>query len=210
MDPIQNLKEMDMSLQELEQRLNSIGEYKRGFEEVFGSQPTANNTAKALASFVRTLLSGNSAYDRFLHGDREALTESAKRGLQIFRGKGNCIVCHVGPNFTDEKFHNTGVAFKDTSVPDWGRYTVTKAEKDKGAFKTPTLREIPLTAPYMHNGSFAALQDVIEFYEKGGIPNPYLDEEIRPLKLTKQEKEGLIEFLNSLKGEGWQIDLSKH
>lgn len=201
LDPIQNPKEMDMSLIELEKRLMEDREYQEDFERAFSSKPTAHNAAKAIATFVRTLLSGNSAFDRFEHGDASALSEPAKRGLQIFRGKGNCIACHVGPTFTDEKFHNTGIAFLDTTLPDWGRYTVTKIEKEKGAFKTPTLRNISLTAPYMHNGVFASLEDVVEFYDKGGILNTYLDEEIHQLKLTKEEKEDLIEFLRSLRGE---------
>jgi len=209
LEPIQNPKEMDMSLIELEKRLMEDREYREDFERVFGSNPTAQNAAKAIATFVRTLLSGNSAHDRFVHGDRNALSEAAQRGLQIFRGKGNCIACHVGPNFTDEKFHNTGVAFKDTTLPDWGRYAVTRIDRDKGAFKTPTLRNISLTAPYMHNGVFTSLEDVVGFYDKGGILNPYLDEEIRQLKLTKQEKEDLIEFLRSLTGEDPQSTIPK-
>ena len=209
LEPIQNPIEMNMNLDELEKRLYSIESYREKFEEVFGEQPTSKNTARALATFVRTMLSGNSAYDRFEHGDAIALSESAKRGLQIFRGKGNCIACHVGPNFTDEKFHNTGVAFKDMTAPDWGRFAVTKVDRDKGAFKTPTLREVSRTAPYMHNGSFASLQEVVDFYSQGGIQNPYLDEEIRPLKLTEQEKKDLIEFLKSLVGEARQADTSK-
>lgn len=198
LEPIQNPKEMGMSLGELEQQLNSIEAYKKKFVEVFGGNPTARTTAKAIATFVRSLLSGNSAFDRFVHGDREALSESAKRGLQIFRGKGNCIACHVGPNFTDEKFHNTGVAYLDTTIPDWGRHAITKRDQDKGVFKTPTLREISRTVPYMHNGVFATLEEVIEFYDKGGKPNPSRDEEIRPINLSPQEKQNLLAFLRSL------------
>lgn len=201
LEPIQNPKEMDLTLGELENRLASTNEYRKKFEEVFGEKPAAQNTAKALATLVRTLLSGNSAYDRFVHGDRGALSETAKRGLQIFRGKGNCIACHVGPNFTDEKFHNTGVAYLDTTTSDWGRYTVTKHDQDKGAFKTPTLREISRTAPYMHNGVFTTLEEVIELYDKGGKLNANLDEEIRPLNLSPQEKQNLLAFLRSLNGK---------
>ena len=208
LEPIQNPQEMDMTLSDLVSRLSEDKEFAKQFQNVFGGKPTAQNAAKAIASFVRTLLSGNSAYDKFEHGEQNALSASAKRGLQIFRGRGNCIACHVGPNFTDEKFHNTGVAFKDTTTPDWGRFAVTKIDRDKGAFKTPTLREVSRTAPYMHNGSFASLQEVLEFYNMGGIQNPYLDEEIHPLKLTVQEKSDIIEFLNSLSGSGWEFDAS--
>lgn len=209
LEPIQNPKEMDMPFSDLESRLSADEEYAERFQRVLGGKPTAHNAAKAIASFVRTLLSGNSTFDKFEHGEQDALSPSAKRGLQIFRGKGNCTACHVGPNFTDEKFHNTGVAFRDTTTVDWGRYAVTNVARDKGAFKTPTLREISHTSPYMHNGSFTSLQEVLDFYNMGGIQNPYLDEEIRPPKLTVQEKSDIIEFLNSLSGSGWEFDTSK-
>jgi cytochrome c peroxidase len=136
--------------------------YRQRFEEVFGEKPTPQNTAKALATFVRTLLSGNAPFDHFEHGDQTALSPSARRGLQIFRGKGNCIACHSGPLFSDEDFHNTGVSW-DKEPLDLGRYEVTKRDADRGRFKTPTLRNVALTAPYMHNGSLATLEDVVAF-----------------------------------------------
>lgn len=206
LEPIQNPKEMDMTLNGLVSRLSEDKEYAERFQDVFSEKPTAQNAAKAIASFVRTLLSGNSPYDKFEYGEQNALSASAKRGLQIFRGKGNCISCHTGPNFTDERFHNTGVAFKDTTPADWGRYAITNVIRDKGAFKTPTLRDVSRTEPYMHNGSFASLEEVLDFYTQGGIQNPSLDEDIRPLRLTEQEKKDLIEFLNSLVGQGFPID----
>ncbi len=200
LEPIQNPKEMDMTIRELEERLNSMEAYREKFADVFGGKPTAQNIARALATFVRTLLSGNSAFDRFVYGDREALSESAKRGLQIFRGKGNCIACHVGPLFSDESFHNTGVGWA-VEPRDYGRYEVTKQESDRGKFKTPSLRNVTLTAPYMHNGSFNMLEEVVEFYTKGCNNNPYLDSEIKPLKLSAVEKVDLLAFLRSLTGE---------
>ncbi|MBL8295430.1 MAG: c-type cytochrome [Bryobacterales bacterium] len=127
-----------------------------------------------------------------MHGDRAALTPEQQAGLQVFRGKANCTACHVGPNFTDERLHNTGVAWRD------GRFTDMGA--GQGNFKTPTLREIAHTAPYMHDGSLVTLEEVIEYYDRGGNPSPGLDAEIRPLRLTAGEKQSLAAFLRSLNG----------
>jgi cytochrome c peroxidase len=154
---------------------------------------TPQEIAKALATYVRSILSGDSRYDRFLNGDQSALTEEEQRGLQIFRGKGNCTACHVGPNLSDEQLHNTGVAWKNSVLDDMGA--------GQGNFKTPTLRELPKTAPYMHDGSLATIEDVIDFYSDGGRNNPNLDEEIRPLNLTAKEKQSLASFLRALEGK---------
>ena len=159
---------------------------------------SAGQLAAALASYVRSILSGNAPLDRYLNGDREALSEEARQGLNLFRGKANCSACHVGPNFTDERFHNTGVAWREGRLLDPGRFAVTGKEADRGAFKTPTLREIARTAPYMHDGSLASLEDVIEYYDRGGNRNPYLDVELRPLRLAPEEKKAMITFLRSL------------
>jgi len=156
--------------------------------------------SRALASYVRSILSGDSPYDRFANGDRTALSAVQQVGLQIFRGKGNCTACHVGPNFTDEQFRNTGVAWRDGQLNDQGRFEISSRPGDRGAFKTPTLREIARTAPYMHDGSMDTLQDVIDFYSDGGRPNPYLDADIRPRKFTPEEKHALLAFLQSLNG----------
>jgi cytochrome c peroxidase len=156
--------------------------------------------ANALATFVRTVLSGNSRVDRFINGDRRALSDDEQRGLQVFRGKGNCMTCHVGPTFSDEDFHNTGVAFADQRFLDLGRFNVTGKEADRGAFKTPTLRDVALTAPYMHDGSLATLEDVVDFYDRGGRANPNLDEDIRPLKLAPDDRRALTAFLRALTG----------
>jgi cytochrome c peroxidase len=149
---------------------------------------------------VRTIVAGDSPYDRYLMGDRDALSAAARRGLRVFRGRGNCTACHLGPNLSDEKFHNTGVAFRDGQFLDAGRAGLTGNEADRGAFKTPTLREIERTGPYMHDGSLRSLEEVIEFYDRGGNPNPHLDPEIRPLGLAPAEKAALAEFLRSLDG----------
>jgi len=200
MEPIQNPKEMDMTLGELQKRLERSPDYPKEFDTVFGEKPLPANVAKAIASFLRTLLAAGSPFDRFEHGEHNALSDQALRGLELFRGKGNCTACHVGPNFTDEQFHNTGVAWRDGRLADEGRFAVSRNPRDRGAFKTPTLREIARTAPYMHDGSLAALQDVVEFYSEGGRPNPHLDPEIRPRHFTPEEKRALAAFLRSLVG----------
>src|SRR6185295_17631061 len=154
----------------------------------------------ALGSYVRSILSGDAPFDRFINGDRSALSAEQQLGLQIFRGKGNCTACHIGPNFTDEQFHNTGVAWRDGQLADEGRFAVSKNPRDRGAFKTPTLREIARTAPYMHDGSLASLEDVIDFYSEGGRSNPALDLKIQPRRLSAEEKRALIAFLSTLTG----------
>jgi cytochrome c peroxidase len=140
------------------------------------------------------VLSGNAPYDRFKAGDKTALSESAQRGLKVFSGKGHCSACHSGPNFSDDAFHNVGVNI-GAAKPDLGRYEVTKVVGDKASFKTPTLREIARTSPYMHDGTMKTLDEVVEHYDKGGTANPQLDEEIFPLKLTAQEKTDLVTFM---------------
>ncbi len=186
----------------LVEKLKGIEDYKREFQKVFGGEITIDNVVKAIAAYERTLLSANSPFDRFRYGGEEdAISELAKIGMGIFVGKGRCITCHTFTAshalFTDNNFHNIGVGMNKEN-PDLGRYLVTGKEKDKGAFKTPSLRNIALTAPYMHDGSEATLMDVVEFYDKGGIPNPNLDGAIMPLNLTYIEKAALVEFMNSL------------
>jgi cytochrome c peroxidase len=129
---------------------------------------------------VRSILSGNSRFDRFVNGDRGALSSEQQAGLRVFRGKGNCTACHVGPNFTDERFHNTGVAWQESPLDsnglgrfqDEGRFVASGKNEDRGAFKTPTLREITRTAPYMHDGSRGTLDEVIDYYDRGGNLQP--------------------------------------
>jgi cytochrome c peroxidase len=184
LQPIQDPKEMDMTLAEVSARV--------------GLQPA--DISRALASYVRSILSGNSRFDRFVNGDRRALSPEQQEGLRVFRGKGNCTGCHVGPNFTDERFHNTGIAWRDGSLQDDGRSAVTGKPEDRGAFKTPTLREIARTAPYMHDGSLVSLEEVVEYYDRGANANPGLEPELRPLKLTASEKRSLVAFLHALSG----------
>jgi cytochrome c peroxidase len=184
LQPIQDSKEMNMTLAEASARV--------------GLSP--GNISRALASYVRSILSGNAPFDRFTNGDRRALSSEQQAGLQVFRGKGNCTACHVGPNFSDERFHNTGIAWRDGVLRDEGRSEVTGKAEDRGAFKSPTLREVARTAPYMHDGSLASLDEVVDYYDRGGNANPGLDPELRPLKLTASEKRSLVVFLHTLSG----------
>ena len=192
--PIQNPIEMNMTLPELVKKLNAVNGYRKQFRDVFGTDVSALGIAKAIAAYERTVLSGDAPYDLFKAGDKSALTESAQRGMKIFFGKGVCSACHSGPNFTDNAFHNLGVGMKSKEL-DKGREAESKLLGDRGSFKTPTLREIARSAPYMHDGSISTLEAVVEHYVQGGAPNDFLDEEIFPLKLTKQQKADLITFL---------------
>lgn len=192
--PIQNPIEMDLTLPELVEKLNGIAGYREQFQKVFGSDATESSIAQAIGAFERTVLSGDAPYDRFKAGDMGALSEAAQRGMKVFFNAAQCSACHSGPNFTDGAFHNIGVGI-DQPEPDLGRFAHSNQEGDKGSFKTPTLREIARTAPYMHDGSLATLEDVVNYYDKGGTPNPQLDEEIYPLKLTPEQKADLVTFL---------------
>lgn len=185
-------------------KMKKIAGYRKLFRQVFGTEVTIDGVGKAIASFQRTILSGNSPADRFDQGQEEkAISAAAQNGLVLFREKARCARCHSGFNITDEKFHNLGIGWDDNKV-DLGRYMVTKNPEEIGAFKTPTLREIARSAPYMHDGRFKTLEEVVNFYNKGGVKNPHQDNLIIPLELTEQEKHDLVEFLRTLSGEGWQ------
>ncbi len=210
-------------------------DYRRRFRQAFGLEPdriTIDHVAQAIASFERTVVGGDSPFDRYLYGgDQSALSPAAIRGLAVFRGKGRCVSCHVIESstalFTDNRFHNLGVGFdrigerlpqiiaafrqakaagkpvdeavlSQAELSELGRFVVTGEIEDIGKFKTSTLRNIALTAPYMHDGSLKTLEEVVDFYDIGGLDNPMLDGGIRPLHLTPQEKADLVEFLKSL------------
>jgi cytochrome c peroxidase len=193
--PIQNPIEMNMTLDAVIKKLNGIDGYKSQFKKVFGTDgATADGIAKAIAAYERTVISGNAPYDRSKAGDKSALSEAAQRGQKLFFGKAHCSACHAGPNFTDNSFHNIGVGMDEKEF-DKGRAEISKLSGDTGAFKTPTLREIAKTAPYMHDGSLKTLEDVIDHYAKGGIPNEWLDEEIFNIKIAPGEKADLVKFL---------------
>jgi len=190
-------------------KLNADPIYRQQFESAFGPGPvTIGKIRKALASFERTLISGNSPFDRYqFGGDKSALSPAAIRGLDIFQDpqKGNCATCHTINRdyalFTDGKFHNTGEGVNgEGELADLGRYDETKIESEKGAFKTPSLRNVADSAPYMHDGSLKTLKDVVDFYAGGGNSNPYLDKNIKALNLTAHDRSDLVEFLKSLSG----------
>jgi len=182
----------------INERLLNNAEYREMFENAFGQNvnPSVYLAAKAIATFVRCFVSGNSAYDKFLNGDADALSTQAKRGMKLFfSDRLNCSKCHSGLFFTDGKYHNTAVT---THYFDFGLYYLTKKNSDKGKFLTPSLRNCEVSSPYMHNGELSTLRDVIEHYNRGGRPFINKDTLIRRLNLSENEKIDLIEFLKSL------------
>lgn len=192
LNPIEDPNEMDLPISEASQRV--------------GVSP--QQMSRALATDIRSIMSGNAPYDRYVNGDRTALPAEAQAGLKVFRGKGNCTACHVGPNFTDEKLYNTGIAWAGQAgrpetaglFLDEGGAAISGKPEDRGAFTTPTLREIERSAPYMHDGSLRSLEEVVDYYDRGGNRPVLLDPEVRPIGLTASEKHALIAFLRSLSG----------
>jgi cytochrome c peroxidase len=208
--PIQNPIEMNQSHDVMVAKISKLGQYKDEFDKAFGpGKITVEKVEMAIASFERTVISGNSPFDRYQYGgDKTAMSTSAIRGLGLFRdkNKGNCVTCHTIDDkyalFTDGKFHNLGVGVDSNGdLKDQGRYDATKQEADRGAFKTPTLRNIAKTAPYMHDGSDKTLKDVVDFYVGGGTSNPHLDKDIKELKLSGAERADLVAFLEALTGD---------
>lgn len=213
-----------------EERLKQIPGYVRMFKQAFDSAPTFDNTLAAIAAFERTVVSKNVPFDRYMNGDKKALNATQIKGMELFSGKAGCIECHGGPMLTDQEFHNVGApknkAFendyqrqiamreriKAKGIPesdymlfdrDPGHYLDTKKAEDKGKFRTPPLRELKYTSPYMHNGVFATLEQVIDFYDRGGSEDPFGTKSplLKPLNLSKEEKAALRAFLESLSGD---------
>ena len=234
--PIQNPIEMGFTHEGVVKRLGEMPVYKRQFEKIFG-ELTIDRVGQAIAAFERVLVTAPSPYDhgeqlrsfagldeediaedaelakRYAEAKKAAeanpMSDSAKRGREIFfTEKGNCTACHVGANLADEKYHNIGIGM-ERPEPDLGRFVVTKDEKDKGAFKTPTVRNVALSAPYMHDGSVATLEEVVEWYDKGGHPNPHLSDKIRPLKLSAEEKADLVAFMKACTGPTPTVETSR-
>jgi cytochrome c peroxidase len=247
--PLTNADEMgNPSHDAVVARLGSIPEYAKGFKEVFGGSVTIDGLAKAIAAFERTLISGDSPVDRYVAGDLNALSDSARSGLGLFRGKARCGVCHAFnqnfaafatfPFFTDGNYRNTGVAMNFTGfnslarralaasrnessnaivelarqerASELGRFVISGNALDIGAFRTPSLRNIALTAPYFHDGSAATLEDVVRFYVKGGNENPNRDWQLEPVALTESEQHDLVEFLKALTSEDARHTLEAH
>ncbi len=202
--PMANPLEMGNTHTTVVATLKGLPGYRVLFRKAFGVEDfSIEHVAKAIATFERTVLSGNAPYDRFRAGDKTALTDAQVRGMRVYFDRAKCDQCHEGVNFTTNMYANLGVGMNQPN-PDPGRFAVTRNPRDWGAFKTPTLREIALTAPYMHDGSLKTLEQVVDFYDKGGEPNKNLDERMKPLKLSAQEKADLVAFLTALSGSGWQ------
>jgi cytochrome c peroxidase len=208
--PIANPVEMNQTHEVSVNKLEADPSYQKDFAQAFGPGPiNIVKMEKALASFERTVISGNSPFDKYQYGgDKKALTPAAIRGLAIFtdKARGNCSACHTIEEhfalFTDGKFHNIGIGVNgEGELTDPGRFSESKVEGDHGAFKTPTLRNIAKSAPYMHDGSLKTLKDVVDFYAGGGNSNPYLDKEIKEIKLSGKDRADLVEFLQSLTGD---------
>jgi cytochrome c peroxidase len=203
--PIANPIEMGNTHAAMLQTLQSIEAYKPYFQEAFGSeQITKERVAKVIADYERTCMSGNSAWDRWRKNkDESAVSEAVKKGDELFFGKAACNQCHLGQNLTDSLFHNLGIGWDPQAreFRDVGRFAVSRAEEDMGAFKTPGLRDVSRHPPYMHDGSVATLREAVEHYSKGGNPNPHLSPKIRPLELADDEVDALVRFLQALDGE---------
>jgi cytochrome c peroxidase len=207
--PVQSPAEMAHSLAGVVARLTNDPRYVTAFERAYGAGPvTFEKVEKSIAAYERTVVVGNSPFDRWHFGaDQHAVDKMVKRGFEVFRraDKGNCASCHVIAQhyalFTDNEFHNIGVGVRSGAPTDLGRYEVTHSDRDRGAFKTPSLRNIAETAPYMHDGSLDTLVQVIDFHAAGGNANPWLDSKIRKLHLTTREKADVVAFLKSLSGE---------
>ncbi|HSC86057.1 MAG TPA: cytochrome c peroxidase [Polyangiaceae bacterium] len=195
--PLENPEEMDMPVDEAIALLASIPGYAEEFQAVFGRAPDVGGFEAALAAFQRSLLSGNSKVDRFEAGDASALSESEQRGRRVFAIEGRCLGCHSGSNYTDEAFHNNGAV----CVGDVGRSAITGRSRDLGLFKTPSLRNVAQSAPYMHDGSLATLEDVVAAYDQGGLHHNNQDAEIHPLGLTAEQKADLVAYLRALDGD---------
>lgn len=198
--PMESNEEMNMNIPELMHFLQT-SDYANYFEAAFPGEKIDNYTlAKALASFERTVISNNSPFDAWVKGDKKAMTEQQVRGFKLFvdPNKGNCEVCHSAPNFTDNGFHNLGLESFGNENPDVGRYAQRPLKLMKGAFKTPTLRDVTTTAPYFHDGSAPTLKAVVEHYVTGGKVKENVSPNLKPLTLTSQEIEDIAAFLEAL------------
>jgi cytochrome c peroxidase len=188
---------MSAKADEIVTKLNALEGYRTQFQKVFQSDATPDNVVKAIAAYERTIISGNTAWDRWKAGDNQAISQSAWRGWNIFQAI-KCNNCHDGVLFTDQQYHNVGIGM-DQKEPDPGRGKVTNRPEDTGAFKTPTLRDIAKSAPYFHDGSAATLEEAVDIMLAGGKPNAHLDKKnLQPHKLLPEQREDLLNFLRSL------------
>lgn len=203
--------DMGLYIDEAVERIVTDSDYVDAFGRAFGSKPSADSMAAAISQFERSLVSGDTPFDRYIFAkDRSALTPAEQRGLAVFATKGGCLNCHdvFHPDFnplgggsalfSDFRFHNLGVGYKAGRFADVGRFTITRDPSDVGAFRTPSLRNVALRPPYMHDGSLTTLEDVVAFYNRGGNPNPNLSPSIHPLYLSDEEQRVLVAFLKAL------------
>lgn len=212
--PIADPNEMGSTHATMVATLSGIDGYRRYFREAFGTDAiTESNVAAALADYVRSRKSGNAPYDQWAYGKNgRALSAEQQQGSDIFFFRGSCATCHAGFNFSDGRFHNLGVGWNAATqtFADEGRAAVSHDQRDRGKFKTPGLRDVATHAPYMHDGSLPTLRAVVEFYNRGGIANPWKSGRVRPLTLTPDEIDALVAFLESLNGEGYQDTPPRH
>ncbi len=202
--PMEASVEMNSDFTRMFKFLNNSKGYKAAFAKAYPEEGISKDTiAKAIASYERTIISNDSPFDRWIKGDEKAMTEQQVRGFSVFTdpAKGNCAICHSAPNFTDDGFHNLGLASSAGEDADPGRFAHKPIKILKGAFKTPTLRDVSLTAPYFHDGSAETLMDVVEHYARGGVVKEHLSPNIRKLDLTQQDKEDLVAFMEALTTE---------
>jgi cytochrome c peroxidase len=201
MGPMESMDEMAMDLKLLFAWLQRTPGYKSAFAKAYPGEAIDHKTvSKALASFERTLVSNNSPFDRWLRGDKQSMTPQQVRGFRLFSDpdKGSCATCHHAPNFTDNGFHNIGLASYERPSPDMGRFVIKPVTSMRGAFKTPTLRDVALTAPYFRDGSAKTLMETIDHYNRGGVSAKDRSPQIKPLNLTRAEKEDIVAFLQAL------------
>lgn len=210
MGPMEATVEMNMDTQKLFKWLNGHDGYRTLFKEAYpGKAIDADALSKAIASFERTVVSNNSPFDQWVAGKKDAMTPSQVKGFALFidPSKGNCAVCHSGPNFTDNSFHNVGLASFGKENPDMGRFAQRPVASMKGAFKTPTVREAAATAPYFHDGSAATLDELVAFYAKGGVVKTNLSRNIKELPLTKEEMAQIVSFIQALSSPAKPFEL---
>jgi cytochrome c peroxidase len=211
LDPFRTNGDMSIDIAEVVERIASDDKYQSSFKRAFGGPPTVKRLGEAIASYERSLLTANSRFDEYLFlGRKNAINEQERFGYEVFLERGACVNCHdifhpsVNPLgggqalFTDGRFHNLGIGYSEGRMKDTGRFYWSRDKDDWGAFRTPSLRNVALTAPYMHDGSLATLEDVVDFYDRGGNPNPNLSPTIRALLLTPPEKDALVAFLKTL------------
>jgi cytochrome c peroxidase len=213
--PIANRDEMGLDRQSMVDRLSALRGYRSYFKEAFGADEiTQERVASALSDYVRSRMSGNSAYDRWTYaGDGRAISDEAKRGSEIFFFTGRCATCHAGFNFSDGRFHNIGVGWDEATrtFKDEGRFAISHIERDRGAFKTPGLRDVSKHPPYMHDGSLATLRDVVEFYNRAVVSTPNRSARlVGPNRLSDADLDALVAFLKTLDGEGYQDQAPKY